>query len=87
MWFITAVAVVGWICVILWLASKAIDDNKIIYGVFAIFVTIAPILYPADSEENKGPCAQYETQMHYNAATKATMPARVCVNRGEWINE
>ena len=36
-------------------------------------------------ENERGPCVQYETQMHYNAATKTTMPARVCVLRGEWV--
>jgi hypothetical protein len=38
-------------------------------------------------EGSSGPCVQWETQMHYNSATKSMMPARVCVNRGEWIKE
>lgn len=41
-----------------------------------------------DKKENeKGPCHQYETQMMYNAATKTMMPSRVCVLRGEWVEE
>lgn len=36
-------------------------------------------------DEQKGPCVSYETQIHWNAATKTMMPARICVQRGEWI--
>ena len=38
-------------------------------------------------EGEKGPCHQYETRLMYNAATKTMMPSRVCVLRGEWVEE
>lgn len=48
-------------------------------------VTFAFLCYAVVESNNKGPCVKYETQMHYNAATKTMMPARVCVLRGEWV--
>jgi len=48
---------------------------------------IAGIAFGASKAEEKGPCAQYETQLYYNAATKTMMPAKVCVLRGEWVEE
>lgn len=48
-------------------------------------VTFAFLCYAVIESGNKGPCVKYETQMHYNAAVKMMMPARVCVQRGEWV--
>lgn len=86
MWFVATVIVVAWICVAVWLITKSIDENNALYAVMALFVVIGPFFYFISSSNEIGPCVQYETQMHYNAATKTTMPAKVCVNRGEWIN-
>lgn len=38
-------------------------------------------------EGERGPCVRSEVQMHYNPATKTMMPARVCIQRGEWVEE
>ena len=48
-------------------------------------VTFSFICYAVVESNNKGPCVKYETQMHYNSAVKTMMPARVCVQRGEWV--
>lgn len=48
-------------------------------------VTFAFLCYAVVESSSKGPCVKHETQMHYNAATKTMMPARVCVQRGEWV--
>ena len=48
-------------------------------------VIFAFISYVVDESNNIGPCVKYETQMYYNAATKTMMPARVCIERGEWV--
>lgn len=37
--------------------------------------------------KNSPPCAQYETQMMYNAATKTMMPAQFCAKEGTWVNQ
>ena len=47
-------------------------------------VSLAVFFYFVGELNNKGPCVKYETQMYYNPATKTMMPARVCVQRGEW---
>ena len=47
--------------------------------------TFAFLCYAVVESGNKGPCVKYETQMHYNPAVKTMMPARVCVQRGEWV--
>lgn len=36
-------------------------------------------------DKNSPPCAQYETQIMYNAATKTMTPARFCAVEGEWV--
>lgn len=42
------------------------------------------LLYAGMEESKKGPCIEWQTQMMYNAATKTMMPAKFCVQRGEW---
>jgi hypothetical protein len=39
----------------------------------------------AAEQETNNPCVEYEARMTYNAATKTTMPLRVCIERGEWV--
>lgn len=75
-----------------WLFFKAVDSESF-FSVFSIlaflfWAALLGLLIKSRVEDNAmGPCVQYETQMHYNAATKTMMPARVCVLRGEWVEE
>ena len=55
------------------------------FAVLFWIATFSALFYGISKENSKGPCVQYETQMHFNAATKTMMPARVCVLRGEWV--
>lgn len=92
----TGVIVVGivmlWFVVLLVLAWRGLDiDNKMhtrfIIGVITFIWVVVPLgllLESAASAEQK-PCAQYETRMMYNAATKTMMPAQFCVMQGEWV--
>jgi hypothetical protein len=58
----------------------AVVSVVILIGIFSSF------MYLSDQEESQGPCVKYETQWSYNSATKTTIPYKVCVERGEWIN-
>lgn len=49
-----------------------------------IFLTMAIVAYVSDNER-EWPCVQYEQRMIYNPSLKMLMPARVCVERGEWV--
>ena len=67
----------------------AIENEDWRWGVVSVIVLIgilAGAMYLSEQEESQGPCVKYETQWSYNAATKSNMPYRVCVERGEWIN-
>lgn len=67
----------------------AVENEDWRWGVVSVIVLIGILaggMYLTDQEEAQGPCAKYETQWSYNAATKSSMPYRVCVERGEWIN-
>ena len=70
-------------------AILAIENEDWRWGAVSVAILIAilaSVMYLDAQEESKGPCAKYETQWSYNAATKSNMPYRVCVERGEWIN-
>jgi MFS family permease len=70
-------------------AILAIDNEDWRWGAVSVVILIgilASVMYLSEAEESQGPCAKYETQWSYNAATKSSMPYRVCVERGEWIN-
>ena len=88
-YIIIGVIVVAW-CVAAFKLMDRITDydanitNYVVAALFAV-LSIAGMLYIVDSGGRKGPCVKYETQMHYNAATKTMMPARACVLRGEWV--
>lgn len=64
--------------------SSGGDAARCVSVIFWI-VTFAILCYAVVESNNKGPCVKYETQMHYNSAFKKMMPARVCVQRGEWV--
>lgn len=82
-------AILAYLCFMGWTFNMAIDGSffwgAITFLLMGIF--IGAIIELAKSENKRGPCVSYETQMHFNAATKTMMPARVCVLRGEWIEE
>jgi|LSQX01.1.fsa_nt_gb hypothetical protein len=64
--------------------------GSLVAGVLCIVMTVAFlgwVIGATAKVEAKGPCHKYETQMMYNAATKTMMPSRVCVLRGEWVEE
>lgn len=71
------------------LVAIAEDVMNPIIGLIIFFVwsvcLISVLIYAAKQENEKGPCLEYQTKMAWNAATKTTMPARVCVERGEWV--
>ena len=70
-------------------AILAIENEDWRWGAVSVVILIgilASVMYSDAQQESKGPCIKYETQWSYNAATKSNMPYRVCVERGEWIN-
>ena len=80
------VAVLG--CLAL-LIHKAVDGSVWAGAAATILVTVilGVVINASIKEGEKGPCHQYETRLMYNAATKTMMPSRVCVLRGEWVEE
>lgn len=52
--------------------------------IWAVFI-VAVLIAAADQDEKKGPCLRYETSMYWNSGTKTMMPARICVERAEWV--
>jgi len=72
-----------------WLTVKAVDGSVLAGAAAAglVVVVLGVVINASIKEEEKGPCHQYETQLMYNAATKTMMPSRVCVLRGEWVEE
>lgn len=50
-------------------------------------LSLAYVLTLLVEYESNNPCAQYETRLQYNPATKTMLPMRVCVLRGEWVTD
>ena len=70
-------------------AILAVENEDWRWGAVSVVILIgilASVMYASAQEESQGPCVKYETQWSYNAATKTNMPYRVCVERGEWVN-
>ena len=88
-YLIIASGIVGWVCIFAWLITRALYDKPFGKTKLMIFITItlAYLMYSTSKFEIQKPCVEYETRMMYNAATKTMMPARVCIERGEWIND
>ena len=82
-------AIAAWFAATVWLLVQAVDGSKIagLVCAVAIVVPIGLLVEAAIDQSKTGPCHQYETRMMYNAATKTMMPSRVCVLRGEWVEE
>lgn len=87
--FVTAALIVAVFGCLAWLAVKAVDGSVLAgAAAIALFTVIIGVLINASIKEGeKGPCHQYETRMMYNVATKTMMPSRVCILRGEWVEE
>lgn len=88
-WFMIA-AIVVFACILLcWLVVAAVDGSWLARGAVLVFsiVGLGALMQTLSTSSAKGPCHEYRTQMMYNAATKTMMPSRVCVLRGEWVEE
>lgn len=87
-YLIASVVVIVLLLIGCWLVGEAFESRSyLVVSIFYWSVLAAGVGLVVQSEEEKGPCVQYETQLHFNAATKTMMPARVCILRGEWIEE
>ena len=89
MGFVISAAIIAIIAFLIWLTFKA-ADGSVLAGFTAIgtlVVVLGLMVNAIIKEDEKGPCHQYETRWMYNAATKTMMPSRVCVLRGEWVEE
>jgi fluoride ion exporter CrcB/FEX len=72
--------------VTLWCFEAWMDNLKSkFWATFICIVMNSFVLGSIIAYEEENPCAKYETQMHYNAATKTAMPMKVCIERGEWV--
>lgn len=88
--FLVASAFVGYIAVFFVFFWYGLERNwpPVVVLVFVcgwLILGITIMINAITHENSKGPCVEHEIQMHYNAATKTIMPARVCVLRGEWV--
>lgn len=81
---IVLVLVVG-----IWLSERAVEGNRnaTVALCFLIFLILGLAINADIKTEAEGPCHEYKIEMMYNAATKTFMPSRVCVLRGEWVND
>lgn len=89
MGFAIAALIVAAVGSLIWLTVKAADGD-VLAGAAAIglvTVVLGVVINASIKESEKGPCHQYETRLMYNAATKTMMPSRVCILRGEWVEE
>lgn len=80
--------VVAWVYVFL-MALSAYEENGrewVIYALIAL-LSLGWVIGKIIESEQSGPCVQCEIQMRYNPATETVMPAKVCVNHGEWIEQ
>lgn len=84
---------IAYIIFLFWITVKAMDsvhDGIPVSWSAAIAFSmwtfgIAMILYSAQVEDEKGPCLREETRMYWNSGAKVMMPAKVCIERGEWV--
>tara|TARA_R110000868_G_scaffold207972_5_gene457119 strand:+ start:3780 stop:4067 length:288 start_codon:yes stop_codon:yes gene_type:complete len=84
-WTVMAIVVTAFI---LWLFWKALEREALFSGFSIAFVLVlaGAITVVVQSEGKQGPCFEYRTELIYNYSLKMTMPARVCVSRGEWVD-
>lgn len=89
MGFVIAATIVAATGALIWLTVKAMDGS-VRAGAAAIglvTVLLGVVINASIKSEAEGPCHEYKTKMMYNVATKTMMPSRVCVQRGEWVEE
>lgn len=80
-------AVIGILVVLLILAADTGNPFWLVLLILYISALIALAVIADIEEGKKGPCVKHETVLMYNAATKTNMPAKICVERGEWVTE
>lgn len=92
--FLIAAVMILWVIAIIYTGIMAMESRiwwirwacaAMCFGLMVAAVGAA--LNMAAQQTATGPCLRYETGMHYNPATKTTMPYRRCAERGEWITE
>lgn len=81
---------VAYLALLAWLTNRAFDSESwfspaSILAMAMLVMGLSVLVYAQQQEDNKGPCVEYRTEMQWNPATKTMMPARFCVNRGEWV--
>lgn len=87
---LVVLACVAWICVLGGLVATALERNSWAVAFCAILVAVGPfglVVQHEINQEKTQPCARYEARLMYNSAVKQMMPMRVCVERGEWMEE
>ena len=89
-YFLIALGVVAFFGVAGWAMWTMMNNSwkdgiwRVAAGVeFALLVLLIWLI--SYGTNNSPPCAKYETQMMYNAATKTMMPAQFCVQEGTWV--
>lgn len=88
--FVACMVIIGVLIALVFLTGRAMDSGSLLnkWSISAFLLgsaCLAVVMQASISQEDKGPCLQYETQMYWNSGTKNMMPARVCVSRGEWV--
>ena len=88
--FIAVVVVLAALILAGFLLMRAADSYSLfsswsILAFLWLAICLSVIAQAAIDEEERGPCLSYETQMYWNAGTKSMMPARICVQRAEWV--
>lgn len=89
MGFVIAATIVAATGILIWLTVKAVDGSRLAgaAAIGLVTVVLGVVINASIKESEEGPCHQYETRLMYNVATKTMMPSRVCVLRGEWVEE
>lgn len=88
--FVITALFVGWAGVSIFLLAKAsISMSPIYWGILVVWLiaTLGWVLQKQIQYEEEYPCVEYETKLRYNPATKTTMPMRICVLRGKWVED
>lgn len=86
--FVLASIVVIYLAVLGALLIIAMDgDNPIAFIGAALWLTLGLgiAFQSAINADRKGPCVTYEMRMVYDPALKIARQARVCAERGEWV--
>lgn len=85
------ICVVAWACLLVLVFDRFSEDGAKStigwVGAFILIYTLSWVINGAIEYDKENPCAQYETRLQYNPSTKTMMNMRVCVIRGEWVDE